>query len=639
MPSRPMPTLLDGADTRPWLGANFWSRQGGPRMWSRYDPDVVREELAVLHDHGLNLTRSFFYWPDFMPTPDTIDESCCANYQDFLNAHAELDMRTIPTFLVGHMSGENWDPAWRHGRDIYSDVWMVGRQAWYVRELTRRFHNHCAVAGWLISNEIPIYGGEGAEETITSWALLMVDAVRAGGGDQPVSLGDGLWGVETTGHDSGFSSIAYGPLVDFVGPHVYRMEHDRVRQHLKAAFICELGGVANKPVIMEEFGLSSDFVSPEGSGSYYRQLLHATLTAGASGWIAWNNTDYDNLRDQRPYSHHPFEQHFGITDCQGRPKPPLRELETFSKELAELELGRAQRAETDTAIVIPSYLTARYPFTTDVERRVIVDVSEQAYLAAREADLAPGLAHEPRDGHGGIPDGYRLYLLPSVKQLTAPSWLRLEELADAGATVYVSYCAGETDSQRGPWWNRVTRLFGVSPQLTYGLNDPVTEDVVELTMTTELGSLSAGSTLTFKASGNVEARAYLPVTVDESLATVLARDAAGRPALVERRHGQGRMVLCTYPLEYFAARLGNVNPEDTWRLYDALAVVARVRRPVHVADPRVMVDSLVLGDGDAVDVVISQHDEPVDVLLEYADGSEPRRIELEPLGTRIIRRR
>jgi hypothetical protein len=59
--------LLDG---RPWLGANFWSRTGGPLMWRSYDPAVVFEELAVLRDHGMNLTRSFCYWPDFMPEPD-----------------------------------------------------------------------------------------------------------------------------------------------------------------------------------------------------------------------------------------------------------------------------------------------------------------------------------------------------------------------------------------------------------------------------------------------------------------------------------------------------------------------------------------------------------------------------------------
>ena len=49
---------------------------------------------------------------------------------------------------------------------------------------------------------------------------------------------------------------------------------------------------------MGEFGLSSDFDSSQASAPYYRQLLHATLAAGATGWIAWNNTDYDNIKEQ-----------------------------------------------------------------------------------------------------------------------------------------------------------------------------------------------------------------------------------------------------------------------------------------------------------------------------------------------------
>ena len=638
MPARPMHMISSSDQSRPWIGANFWSRTGGPRMWSRYDPGIVREELRVLHEHGLTMTRSFFYWPDFMPAPDTIDEGACDRYRDFLDAHREVGMGTIPTFIVGHMSGENWDPSWRHGRDLYTDVWMVARQAWYITELTRRFHDHPAVIGWLISNEIPIYGGEGDEEIISAWALLMVGAVRAGGGHQPVSLGDGAWGVETTGHDSGFSSLTYGELVDFIGPHVYRMENDRVRQHLKAAFVCELAQVAGKPVIMEEFGLSSDFVSARGSASYYRQLLHSTLTAGASGWVAWNNTDFDDLREQRPYSHHPFEMHFGITDAAGAPKPPLEELRIFSEELAGTDLAGLRRAPTATGIIVPSCLTARYPFTTEEERALIVDASEQAYVAAKEADLAPGIVHEPEDGlAGGIESGYDLYLAPSTKQLAAATWPRLAELARGGATVYASYCAGETTAQRGPWWTGLDSLFGVAQELTYGLNDPVEDETVEITFVEPLGPLPEGATLRFRAAGNREARAFLPVRALDG-ADVVARDSHGRPAIVVKRHGSGRAVLCTYPLEYFAARLGRVNPEDTWRLYDALAELAGVRRPAHVEDPRVLADVLADDDGGELVVVLSQHDEPVERTVIHADGRRTA-VRLPGLGATILHRR
>ena len=164
----------------------------------------------MLRDHGLNMTRSFFYWPDFMPEPDRVDETLVAHYADFLDAHHELGMTSVPTYLVGHMSGENWDPAWRDGRDLYGDVWLVARQAWFIRTMTERFAGHPAVSGWLVSNEMPLYGGPADADTVTAWAQLVMDAVRAGGGTQPASLGDGAWGIEVTGRDNGFSRAPHG---------------------------------------------------------------------------------------------------------------------------------------------------------------------------------------------------------------------------------------------------------------------------------------------------------------------------------------------------------------------------------------------------------------------------------------------
>ena len=284
----------------PWLGANFWSRTGGPRMWSRYDGDVVREELAVLAEHGLTVTRSFCYWPDFVPEPERLDEEVLERFADFLDAHVELGMHTIPTFIVGHMSGENWDPSWRQGRDLYRDVWLVSQQAWFAGEIARRFGPHPAVVAWLVSNEMPLYGGPGTSDEITAWARLVVQAVRAAGATQPISLGDGAWGVEISGNDNGYSLRALAPLVDFFGPHSYPMQDDQARLSLTPAFACELAGSFGKPVILEEFGVSSDFASEENAAAHYRQVLYTTLLAGARGWLAWNNCDYDDLRDQDP---------------------------------------------------------------------------------------------------------------------------------------------------------------------------------------------------------------------------------------------------------------------------------------------------------------------------------------------------
>jgi endo-1,4-beta-mannosidase len=633
-----MMLLIDG---RPWLGANFWSRAGGPLMWRGYDPDLIRRELDVLREHGMNLTRSFFYWPDFMPAPDRVDEELVGRYADFLDRHAELDMRTIPTFIVGHMSGENWDPPWRGGRDLYTDVWLVARQAWFVREMTERFHDHPAVAAWLISNEMPIYGAPSTREQVTPWAELMVQAVRAGGGTQPVSIGDGAWGIEMSGLDNGFSVRDLAAITDFVGPHVYRMENDVVRQHLAAAFICELAGTIAEPVVLEEFGVTDNFVSAEHAGHYYRQVLHNTLLAGATGWIAWNNTDYD-LHDQDPYRHHPFELRFGLTDTAGRPKPQLEEFRDFTVTLDQVDFAHCTRPPGQAALVVPSYLEHEYPFTEESDRTYVFEVLRQAYVAARVADLPVRLLRE-RDG---ITPGLPLYLVPSVKQLTAPAWRALAAAAEDGATVYVSYSAGDNDVQRGPWYADVNGMFGVEHQLRYGMVDPIEDDEVTVRFVRALGPIADGTELRFRVGGNANSRAFLPVR--PTTAEVVAVDGHDRPVLLERQVGAGRIVLSTYPLEGMAAALPRVNPEPTHVVYDALAAVAGVDRPVTVADPLVHVGHLSHEDGRRFVWLISQDPDErtvrptvrgklVELTDGVSDGAPVDAISLPPYGVRVLR--
>jgi endo-1,4-beta-mannosidase len=611
----------------PWIGANFWSRTGGPRMWMRYNPDVVREELAVLAEHGCTVTRSFCYWPDFVPQPEQLDQEVLDRFTDFLDAHAELGLETIPTFIVGHMSGENWDPAWRQGRDLYTDVWLVSQQAWFVEEIGRRFHRH-AIAGWLLSNEMPLYGGPASAEVVTAWARILIQALRASGATQPVSVGDGAWGVETTGEDNGYSLRSLAPLVDFIGPHSYPMQDDQVRQFLTPAFACELAGSFGKPVVLEEFGVSSDFAADDHAADYYRVVLHTSLLAGARGWLAWNNCDYDDLRHQDPYRHHVFELHFGLTDGRGKPKPQLRVLRDFAPLVHSLAANDWDRVGGDAALVVPEHFERVLPFTEPAYRRDLRDNLLQAYVAAREADLPVELVRE-RDG---LPGSARLYLVPCAKLLTAPGLDRLREVAEAGATVYLSYFAGSTPNQRGPWLTWLDELFGVRHRLRYGLVDPIEDDEVVFQFVDDLGDIAAGTRLTFSVAGEPSARAYLPV--HPLGAKVVAVDRHGRPALLSHELGAGRTVLCTYPIEHMAARTPNVNPEDSHRIYSALASAAGVPRPVRVDDPRVLVGRVRSGESETALFVscapVQVAAEPVVTGVELGKAADS--VVLEPFG-------
>ena len=537
-------------------------------------------------------------------------------------------MRTIPTFLVGHMSGENWDPAWRQGRDLHRDVWMVSQQAWFAAEIARRFGDHPAVCGWLVSNEMPLYGGPASVEEITAWARIVVQAVRSTGSRHPISLGDGAWGIEVTGADNGYSLRRLAPLVDFVGPHSYPMQDDELRQLLSPAFACELAGGFGKPVVLEEFGVTSDFASDENAAAYYRQVLHTTLLAGARGWLAWNNSDYDGLRDEDPYRHHVFELHFGLTDSTGRPKSTLAAMREFSSLVRELPEGW-EPERRGAAIVVPEHFERELPFTDPAYRRDIRDQLLQSYVASREADLPVGLVRE-RDG---LETDARLLLAPCAKLLTGPGIDRLRSSCTTArrSTSRTSRAARRTSAARGSPGCPSCSASSTGSGTGSSTRSRTTRSCSS--SSSDLGELTAGTRLSFTVSGEPSARAHLPV--EPVGADVVAIDSYGRPALLRHTVGAGQTVLCTYPLEHMAARTPWANPENTWRIYSALAALAGVERRVRVDDPQVLAGVI---RGDTRDVAVLVNCSSSAVSLQPVDQQPDRRRDVMASRPRATRR-
>ena len=522
--------LTTGGRPASWLGVNFWSRTGGPLMWRNYDPDAIRAELGVLRAHGLSMTRSFFYWPDFMPEPYRIDEDMTARFGDFLDRHAEAGLTTVPTFLVGHMSGENWDPAWRAGRDLYADVWMVAREAWFAGEMVRRFAGHEAVCGWLVSNEMPIYGGAAPRETIAAWAQIILSAVRAAGGTQPVSLGDGAWGSRSAGATTGSRSRTARASATSSARTSTRSATTWSASTTPRPGPASWPATYGAPVILEEFGVSSDFVSDASAAHYYRQVLHNSLLAGATGWIAWNNTDYDGLAGQDPYRHHAFEMHFGLTDAQGAAKPQLAEMAAFGETLDRVGFGDCQRSAQRRGPGHPVVPGHRLP----VHRR------GGPHLPGRGA--APGVRLGPagRPAPGPHP-GERRHRpgRPAVPGALGQAAAQ-PHLAPAGGAGRGRggrlrlLLTGRPRRARRPLVRAArTACSGSQHELGYGAPARTEDEPVTFTLAQDFGTLPQGAQLTFAAAGGGPSRSYLPVRPDG--AEVLAVDSRDRPALLVRR--------------------------------------------------------------------------------------------------------
>jgi hypothetical protein len=568
--------LRDGFFRRPdgaavyLIGANFWPHHTGPWMYrDAWDENAVASDLAGLSTLGANVVRIFCFLPDFMPAPDVVAESAVARLAALIDLAARHGLWSIPTFLVGHMSGENWAPAWAQGRNWYTDAIAVDAAELLAGTIAARFCNDPRIAAWLLTNEWPLFAGHAAGGAGVAWAERLVAVVRAADPATPVSLGDGAWDV-IGGQRTGLHAARLRNVIDFYGPHFYPKESDALRHSCVAAFAMRMLAPLGRPVLLEEFGCSSDQADDELAADYYRTVLWSALGAGACGALAWNSHDF-TTRERPPYSHHPYELHFGLIRTDGSHKPQAEEFARCAR------FARAQKWDDwvpcapDIAIARTSYYLGDYPFDwgwTPAELRALY---LQTYASLAGAGLDAAFSDLPSLQHGTA----RLAFAPCLQQVTTFDARALERFAYEGGTVYLSY-GGE------PWYPDLGRACGSRLRIRYGLTEEPPGEA-RLLLTADLGDLRAGTKLHIEVRG--DARRAAGVRCEPTAADVVAVDESGSPVLLVNRLGAGRVIFCTLPLEYYYLHGHEPNGNDGLRrLYRALALAAGVRTPLRAAN-------------------------------------------------------
>jgi endo-1,4-beta-mannosidase len=592
-------------DGRFLLGVNYWSRAGGPRMWERFDARVVRSELAHMRAVGLDACRAFAFLPTFMPRPPAVDAGACARFAELCALADEAGVGLLPTALVGHMSGENFDFPGQRGRSLYSDAELIDWQRRLVGALAGAGRAHPLLA-WVLSNEMPLWAGRGAPAEVLAWAKALIDTLRTIDGDgdaRPVGAGDGAM--------AGFPTRALAPALDYVAPHIYYADSDPLRQALHTDLRVRALAPLGRPILVEEFGCSATQAGEPEQAAYHREVLHAAFGLGAVGALAWCWTDFDaeTLGQGPPYVHHGFELGFGLVRADGRERAACDEWRAFRRFLDGNDVRARSAPRPRAALVRPNVLDEDVPFSWQ-DRPAGERTLLQAYVLACQAGLDPALV-----GEDDPLDGYALLLCPSTQKLRTPTWLALARAAEAGATVYWSYFSGDHDFHQGTWCPVFERLTGLVHRLRYGCFDFPSET---------LGL--RGALALDVPTGMAAARAPFPLArlpVDPGPeAAVLAVDGEGKPALTERRLGRGRVIFCAYPLERYLANLVDGSARGAHALYRLLGERASVapRYPTRHAE----VHSRVVEVG-ADDLVVVQHrgwQDAVDGTVDLPPGAE-----------------
>jgi len=572
------------------LGVNYWAREAGPLMWRKWDKARVREEIRQMKSLGMNTCRSFIYMPDFMPRPGELDEEMLRRFGEFLTLCKEEGLYTFPSFFVGHMSGENWDIPWREGRNFYSDPWMLRQEIAYVQGIVSRFKEEEAIIGWLLSNEIPLYGGNTTRDIGYMWVRTICEAIREIDPERPISTGDGCWYL--SGEDNGFNLDDLSKVLDFFGPHSYPSEIDSLRHSLIPGMLIRLTSTWGLPVLLEEFGCSIAHCSEEHQADYYRTSFHSVLINGGCGCLGWCYSDF-NLPYQRPYSHHPYEMLFGVTRADKSVKPVGEEFKRLSALLNKIDLDNLELPTPQAYIIVPSFYFQPYPFSW-MDKGLMNRLFLQAFTTAKMAKITTGFWREPSIIFNvpydielfkevKFPKEAKLLVLPSSPILSAPTWEALYKFAEEGGTVYFSF-------RYQPWIHNFEKLTGCSHKLRYGIPD-VPEGELTINFVREMPGIKEGEIFRFSPQGSPFHTAFCPLEAHS--AEVLAIDGEGHPAIVMNRIGKGKVFFSSFPLEIYVAEKTEGNKTSSlWRLYKAIAKEAGIEFPIDFTNPSVEMEIL-----------------------------------------------
>jgi hypothetical protein len=203
-------------------------------------------------------------------------------------------------------------------------------------------------------------------------------------------------------------------------------------------------------------------------------------------------------------------------------------------------------------------------------------------ILARQAGLKVGFPREYTEWQG-IP----MILLPSPLTSTSDNlvhvytdfWKKAEYYVQQGGSLYASLCADVAIPE-------MEYLFGAR------LVDHTPVEAVSLKVVAEFGDLQPGDM--FHYQGDSSNPRHWAVTLDIRGGQVIAIDQNDEPALVAHQNGNGKTLLCAYPLESYLALTPAAfeGQENTHRIYRAFSQWAGVKSLFSTDQPMVEVAAL-----------------------------------------------
>ncbi len=291
-------------------GVNYYpSRYPWRRFLTQTDMETIDEEFALLKSSELNTLRIFLWNEALFTCPGNGAVPVADAFlrlDGIIQRAAEHDFRLIIT-LNDLPDLTNYP--------LYDNPPHILAQTIFI---IQRYRDEAAILAWDLRNEGDIdYGthntipGTFTRETVLNWLAQSSALVRSLDANHLITAG---WL---------YDNEAPMPYVDFVSFHHWAGASEARDR------IVTLQNAADKPVLLQEFGYSTQLMDLEAHARTIKEVTDVVKSTDAAGWLIWTAFDFPTDATCIPPncpSEDNAEHHFGLWYVDYTPKPAVEVL-------------------------------------------------------------------------------------------------------------------------------------------------------------------------------------------------------------------------------------------------------------------------------------------------------------------------
>ncbi len=286
-------------------GANYSPSKGWFQMLDNWNANAVEQDMNALSSIGVDFIRFMPLWYLMQPEKDKFDQQKFDRLNEIVNIAGKRNILVQPTLITGWLCGGIFNPYWVT-KEMFTDPEQIKAETWYIENLAKSLKDNPYVHSYDFGNEInalkAVGGFTGNPAQTKAWMAEIYKAFKTGDPDRLVTNGIG------TGYDADFPIENIEPASDYMSAHSYPYFHATIlddpwfgmRTTYSANMMIAWAKMVGKPVLMQETGVSGDWMTQLQRAKYLELSYFSCWADGAAGFVWWCSHDIDTAFHVKP---------------------------------------------------------------------------------------------------------------------------------------------------------------------------------------------------------------------------------------------------------------------------------------------------------------------------------------------------